>query len=55
MARITIIGGHGKVALLTAPLLASAGHEVTSLIRNPDHADDVTASGARPWWQTSSS
>ena len=48
MAKITIIGGHGKVALLTAPLLASAGREVTSLIRNPDHADDVTASGARP-------
>lgn len=48
MARITIIGGHGKVALLTAPLLTEAGHEVTSIIRNPDHAHDVAATGARP-------
>lgn len=44
--RITIIGGHGKVALLTAPLLVEAGHEVISVIRNPDHARDVEATGA---------
>ncbi len=41
-----IIGGHGKVALLTAPLLVEAGHEVTSAIRNPDHSADVEATGA---------
>jgi uncharacterized protein YbjT (DUF2867 family) len=46
--RIVIIGGHGKVALLLAPLLTTAGHEVTSLIRNRDHADDVAATGASP-------
>ena len=46
--RIVIIGGHGKVALLLAPLLTAAGHEVTSLIRNRDHADDVAATGASP-------
>ncbi len=46
--RIVIIGGHGKVALLLAPLLTAEGHEVTSLIRNPDHADDVAATGATP-------
>lgn len=48
MARITIIGGHGKVALLATPLLVEAGHEVISVIRNPDHAPEVAAAGARP-------
>ncbi|MDN5570600.1 MAG: SDR family oxidoreductase [Propionibacteriaceae bacterium] len=48
MAHIVIIGGHGKVALLAAPLLVEAGHEVTSLIRNPDHAEEVAATGATP-------
>ncbi|HEX5562517.1 MAG TPA: SDR family oxidoreductase [Nocardioidaceae bacterium] len=46
--RITLIGGHGKVALLTAPLLVEAGHEVVSVFRNPDHTDDVAATGAEP-------
>lgn len=44
--RITIFGGHGKIALLLAPMLVDAGHEVTSIIRNPDHAADVEATGA---------
>ena len=48
MSRIVMIGGHGKVALLAAPLLVEAGHEVVSLIRNPDQADDVAAVGATP-------
>lgn len=48
MSRILLIGGHGKVALLTAPLLVARGHEVDSVIRNPDHADDVRAAGATP-------
>ncbi|WP_297733540.1 NAD(P)H-binding protein [Nocardioides sp.] len=44
--RITIIGGHGKVALLLAPLLVAAGHDVRSVVRNPDHVTDVEATGA---------
>ena len=48
MPRITIIGGHGKVALQLARILSDEGHTVASLIRNPDHAADVTASGAAP-------
>ncbi|MBS2937701.1 NAD(P)H-binding protein [Nocardioides sp. J2M5] len=44
--RTTIFGGHGKVALLLAPLLVEAGHEVRSVIRNPDHVADVEATGA---------
>lgn len=48
MSRVLLIGGHGKVALLTAPLLVARGHQVDAVIRNPDHADDVRAVGAEP-------
>lgn len=48
MANVIILGGHGKIALLTAPLLIESGHQVTSVIRNPDHRADVIATGARP-------
>lgn len=46
MQRIALIGGHGKVALLAAPLLVAAGHRVDAVIRNPDHVADVEATGA---------
>lgn len=48
MLRIVIVGGHGKVALHLARILKNRGDEVTSIIRNPDHAGDVHATGARP-------
>lgn len=48
MARIILFGGHGKIALLTEPLLTQRGDEVTAVIRNPDHADAVRAMGATP-------
>jgi len=48
MTRIAIIGGHGKVALRLSTLLTEEGHSVTSIIRNPDHAPDVAATGATP-------
>ncbi|TFB69915.1 SDR family oxidoreductase [Cryobacterium sp. Hz9] len=48
MTKIAIIGGHGKVALHLARLLTTDGHEVSSLIRNPDHFADVAATGATP-------
>ena len=48
MTRIAIIGGHGKVALHLSTLLTGEGHTVTSIIRNPDHAGDVAATGATP-------
>ncbi|WP_422935771.1 SDR family oxidoreductase [Sinomonas sp. P47F7] len=48
MARIAVIGGHGKIALLLAPLLAARGDVVTAVIRNRDHTTDVTAAGAHP-------
>lgn len=46
--RIVIAGGHGKIALHLERLLASRGDGVVGLIRNPDHAADVTAAGAAP-------
>ena len=48
MSRIAIIGGHGKVALHLSRILTGQGHQVSSLIRNPDHAADVRDAGATP-------
>jgi uncharacterized protein YbjT (DUF2867 family) len=48
MSRITIIGGHGKVALHLARILTGQGHQVSSLIRNPEHAAEVADTGAAP-------
>lgn len=47
MARILVIGGHGKVARLAEPMLVAAGHEVTAVIRNPDQIAETEATGAR--------
>ncbi len=44
--RILTIGGHGKVARHLTPLLAERSHEVTAVIRNPEHTADVEADGA---------
>ncbi len=44
--RVTIFGGHGKIALLLAPMLVEAGHEVSSVIRDPDQVADIEATGA---------
>jgi uncharacterized protein YbjT (DUF2867 family) len=46
MSRIVIVGGHGKVALRLARILADRGDEVTSIIRNPDHSAEVAEHGA---------
>ncbi len=46
MAAVTIIGGHGKVALRASRLLVDAGHDVTSWVRNPEHVPDVEETGA---------
>lgn len=48
MPHIVIIGGHGKVALQLARILTERGDEVSSVFRNPEHADDVAGTGARP-------
>ena len=46
MSHVTIIGGHGKVALILSQLLKTGGDDVTSIFRNPDHTDDVEQTGA---------
>ncbi|WP_306915686.1 MULTISPECIES: NAD(P)H-binding protein [unclassified Arthrobacter] len=48
MTRIAIIGGHGKVARELSKILTAGGQDVTSFIRNPDHAAAVAATGATP-------
>ncbi len=45
---VVIAGGHGKIARRLATTLAGQGHTVVSLVRNPEHTDEVTATGARP-------
>lgn len=46
MACIIVFGAHGKIALMAEPLLVERGDAVTGVIRNPEHADDVAATGA---------
>jgi len=45
---VAIAGGHGKIALRLTERLSGRGESVVSLIRNPDHADDVRARGGEP-------
>ena len=43
-----IAGGHGKIGMELTRLLDARGDEVRSLIRNPDHSDEVREAGAVP-------
>jgi uncharacterized protein YbjT (DUF2867 family) len=45
---VAIAGAHGRIALRLAGLLADGGDHVIGLIRNPDHAADVSGRGASP-------
>ncbi len=45
---IAIAGGHGQIALRLTRLLRERGDSVRSLIRNPDHSDDVQDAGGEP-------
>lgn len=48
MSNVIILGGHGRVALLTAQLLTGRGDTVSSVIRKAEQQDDVRATGAEP-------
>ena len=48
MARVIVIGGHGEVALRLSRILAGRGDQVTSVFRNPNHAEEVMVTGASP-------
>ncbi|HLU60441.1 MAG TPA: NAD(P)H-binding protein [Pseudonocardia sp.] len=44
--RVVIAGGHGKIGLRLAALLAGRGDRVTGVVRNPDHGPDLEQAGA---------
>ena len=44
--RVVIAGGHGQIALLLERRLTELGDEAVGIVRNPDHVDDVAATGA---------
>lgn len=44
--RIVVAGGHGQIALRVERQLAESGHVALGIVRNPDHVDDVRATGA---------
>ena len=46
--KVLYIGGHGKIGLLTTPKLVEKGHEVHSLVRNPDYKAELENLGATP-------
>jgi nucleoside-diphosphate-sugar epimerase len=45
--RVAIAGAHGQIAMHLTSLLTAQGDAVIGLIRNPDHAADVTGAGAK--------
>ena len=46
--RIVIAGAHGQIGLRLVRLLAGRGDQVLGLIRNPAHAEDISAAGGTP-------
>jgi uncharacterized protein YbjT (DUF2867 family) len=44
--QVVIAGGHGKIGLRLAALLAGRGDLVTGVVRNPGHRPDLEAAGA---------
>ncbi|TWF77451.1 putative NADH-flavin reductase [Pseudonocardia hierapolitana] len=46
--RVVIAGGHGKIGLRLAALLAGRGDVVTGVVRNPAHGPDLERAGATP-------
>jgi uncharacterized protein YbjT (DUF2867 family) len=45
--KIAIAGGHGTIALHLTRLLSDTGHEVVSIVRNPEHEADVADAGGQ--------
>jgi uncharacterized protein YbjT (DUF2867 family) len=45
---VTIVGGHGKIALRLEKLLADRGDSPRGIIRHTDQADDLEAIGCEP-------
>src|SRR6185295_11268825 len=45
---VVVAGGRGQIGLRLLRLLADGGHRARGLIRNPDHAGELSAAGAEP-------
>lgn len=45
---VVVIGANGKVARQLGPLLDQQGHQTTGIIRNPAHAEGVSAAAMHP-------
>ncbi len=45
---VAVAGAHGNIAMRLIGLLTAGGEQVVGLIRNPDHADEVSRQGADP-------
>lgn len=45
---VVIVGGHGKIAMRLAKILADRGHSPRGIIRKTEQADDLEAIGAEP-------
>lgn len=45
---VVIVGGHGKIAMLLAKILAGRGDSPRGIIRKTDQADDLEKIGAEP-------
>jgi uncharacterized protein YbjT (DUF2867 family) len=48
VVRVVIAGGHGKIGLRLAALLAARGDVPVGVVRNPDHRADLERAGAVP-------
>ncbi|SDS03871.1 Putative NADH-flavin reductase [Paraoerskovia marina] len=48
MAKIALIGAHGKVGQLAIPELVDRGHEVSGVIRSEDQSESIEKLGATP-------
>jgi uncharacterized protein YbjT (DUF2867 family) len=46
--QVAIAGAHGKIAVRLTRLLVARGVAVVGLIRNPAHAEEISALGAKP-------
>ena len=46
MAKVAVVGGHGKVARLLHPLLVRAGHTPVALVRNEAYRQELEGLGA---------
>lgn len=46
--KISIVGGHGSIAMLLYPILKEKGHQVRGIIRKQEQAEDLRQAGAEP-------